>query len=111
MASFSKDQWWEVCREAAPTLTREWFDVLWDDFLHYKNSIHPQPSAKVLPMPLKLSPMLDTIRDQVNELGRLRDALTDIEELVDGYADVDDGQPNLAMQVLVVARTALRREP
>jgi len=37
--------------------------------------------------------------------------LVDIEELVDGYEDVDDGQPNLAMRVLTVARIALKREP
>lgn len=40
-------------------------------------------------------------------VGRLTDALTDIEELVEDKADVDDGRPNLAMQVLVAARHGL----
>lgn len=48
---------------------------------------------------------------QDREIHRLREALVDIEELVDGYEDVDDGQPNLAMRVLTVARIALKREP
>jgi hypothetical protein len=39
-------------------------------------------------MELKLTPMLDTIRAQDKELARLRDAMVDIEELVDGYVDI-----------------------
>jgi hypothetical protein len=51
------------------------------------------------------------IRRAAKEIKRLRAALVDIEELVDGYADADDGQPNLAMRVQTVARIAMRREP
>ncbi|HEX6825426.1 MAG TPA: hypothetical protein VF077_03835 [Nitrospiraceae bacterium] len=43
------------------------------------------------------------------ELDRLREILMDIEELVDGEADVDDGRPNVAMQVLVLADMGLDR--
>ena len=41
------------------------------------------------------------------EVIRLRAALTDIVEIVDGYEDVDDGQPNLAMKVWTTALAAL----
>ena len=44
------------------------------------------------------------------ENGVLRDALTDIEELVEDRADVDDGRGNLAMQILVILRAALSRK-
>jgi hypothetical protein len=51
------------------------------------------------------------IRKGAKEIKRLRAALADIEDLVDGYADADDGQPNLAMRVQTVARSAMGREP
>ena len=37
----------------------------------------------------------------------LKSALVDICELVDGYEDVNDGQPNLAMRVMTTAVAAL----
>jgi hypothetical protein len=50
------------------------------------------------------------IRKAAKEIKRLRAALVGIEELVDGYADADDGQPNLAMRVQTTVHIALRRE-
>ena len=50
-------------------------------------------------------------KELMDERDLYRDALLDIEELVDGAADVDDGRPNLAMRVLVAVRLALRKEP
>jgi len=41
------------------------------------------------------------------KIHQLTEAMVDILELVEGYADVDDGQPNLAMRVQVVAMTAM----
>jgi len=46
----------------------------------------------------------------VNKSHQYREALVDILELVDGYADVDDGQPNLAMRIQVVAQLALEKK-
>lgn len=29
---YTRDEWWDVCRQAKPDLTREEFDRLWDEF-------------------------------------------------------------------------------
>jgi hypothetical protein len=43
-----------------------------------------------------------------DEIERLREALREVMELVDGQMDVDDGMPNLAMQVHVLAGMGLK---
>jgi uncharacterized protein YigA (DUF484 family) len=47
---------------------------------------------------------LDEARDRIRQLEA---ALADIIEMADEQADVDDGMPNLAMRILVVAEKAL----
>lgn len=31
-----QEEWWDVCRELQPELTREEFDVMWESFQYYK---------------------------------------------------------------------------
>ncbi len=31
-----QDEWWDVCRELQPEMTREEFEQLWEFFQHYK---------------------------------------------------------------------------
>ena len=39
----------------------------------------------------------------MDELHRLHEAINDIEELIDGYVDIDhNGNPNLAMRISIV---------
>ena len=44
----------------------------------------------------------------VDEIERLRAALSDIEFIVDGKEDADDGQPNDAMQIMTIVQAAFR---
>jgi hypothetical protein len=37
--------------------------------------------------------------------------LIEINEMVEDYADADDGQPNLAMRIMVMVRTAIEKSP
>lgn len=33
---FDQDEWWDVCREVRPDITREEFDRMWEDFVAEK---------------------------------------------------------------------------
>jgi len=46
----------------------------------------------------------DIIDEAADEIERLRDTLVEIDELVEEYADADDGQPNLAMRIMTMVR-------
>lgn len=50
-------------------------------------------------------------KEAAAEIEKLRTALREIEEISDDCADVDDGEPNDAMRVLVIARAALGLAP
>jgi hypothetical protein len=59
----------------------------------------------------KLGRTIDVIGEMAKDIHRLREALVDIEELVDGYVDItSNGGPNLAMQILTVVHIALGKE-
>lgn len=32
LGELDQDEWWDICRRAAPGLTREQFDEMWADF-------------------------------------------------------------------------------
>ena len=47
-----------------------------------------------------------------DELIQLHEALIDIEELCDGYVDIDrNGQPNLAMKIMTIINIVLKEPP
>jgi hypothetical protein len=52
-----------------------------------------------------------TNQELCDEIERLRDTLIEINEMVEDYADADDGQPNLAMRIMVMVRAAIEKSP
>jgi hypothetical protein len=52
-----------------------------------------------------------TNQELCDEIERLRTALIEINEMVEDYADADDGQPNLAMRIMVMVRAAIEKSP
>jgi len=33
---FDQDEWWDVCRSLRPELTRDEYEIMWDDFIAWK---------------------------------------------------------------------------
>jgi hypothetical protein len=52
-----------------------------------------------------------TNQELCDEIERLHAVLIEINEMVEDYADADDGQPNLAMRIMVMVRTAIEKSP
>jgi DNA repair exonuclease SbcCD ATPase subunit len=52
-----------------------------------------------------------TNQELCDEIERLRTALIELNETVEDYADADDGQPNLAMRIMVMVRAAIEKSP
>jgi hypothetical protein len=50
-------------------------------------------------------------KEAADEIERLRAALIELNETVEDYADADDGQPNLAMRIMVMVRAAIEKSP
>jgi DNA repair exonuclease SbcCD ATPase subunit len=52
-----------------------------------------------------------TNQELCDEIERLHTALIELNETVEDYADADDGQPNLAMRIMVMVRAAIEKSP
>lgn len=38
LTEYNKEEWWEVCQEVAPHISRERFEIMWADFAEKKGA-------------------------------------------------------------------------